>query len=482
MAKITPVPTVIRSIRNEHNNWPKSLCELIDNALDAGASQVYLDFGEAGSLTVRDDGRGCDNVLRMLRQGDRQDHAGTAAGMYGVGGKCAMIWLSRQTTIRSVSGGVRRSVFVDWDALQDSDDWEIADPLEAAVSEPNGTAIRMNGLLNRLPSSWNDLLASLGTTYAPSLRAGVWIKIRRPPGKARPLSNWESVLAAPQPELTQAVTAQLTVSGRRRADVTMGILTQPHQQTMQGMTLAIRGGRVMRTRTRVGMGDEPTPGLYGYAEIYPRDAWGVNKLKDGISEQHQAELSSAITGHPGFAALAREAAQNGHEAWLDHVNDLLAAVAAQIGSAGRRRRKAVRGPRTQKTGAVIPTGRGSPHTKARVTQPGATFSGEVASGRITVHVQSCGEDGPLFDVNGSAVFVNRNHPFYEMTRENMEILAPMAVMYLVSHRTIGGQKGCLGYGEVLQDSQEEFQRQVTGIMECYASAARRLAGASEVRP
>jgi hypothetical protein len=82
---------LIRSYINEGNlTWVRVIAELIDNALDAGARNIRMDYDRAANiLVVTDDGRGCPDLGRMVALGATRPHAGVPirSGRYGMGGK-----------------------------------------------------------------------------------------------------------------------------------------------------------------------------------------------------------------------------------------------------------------------------------------------------------------------------------------------------------------------------------------------------------
>jgi hypothetical protein len=469
---IGPDSTIIQGMRCKGGaNWPKMLAELIDNSLDAGANSVTLDFHEPSRLTVTDDGGGCDDLLRIAIYGRRSDHATTTTGMYGVGAKDAIVWVARRATVHSVCGGTRRAMHIDWDKILETNEWLIDSPSAEPTEDRPGTKIVLDGFL-REPPPWKDLERSIGATFTSAIHSGVSIAIRRGPKHDR----FERIEPAATPDLADEVELILDVGkGGRKAVVKMGILQNPSQQTMQGVTIAMRGGRVLRSRTRVGLGSDHTPGLYGYVEIYPRANWSIHTNKDGIDQRQEDELAAAISSDQKLAALIAKAKARGHDIRLDKVNEVLGLMTDEI--VATRKRKARRSATSHPgSGAVPSTGNGVPHTRAAKTQEGQRFSETVRSrgGKITVHVQQCGEDGPLLDVHGSAVTVNSQHPFYSHMDGDMRVIVPLAVAYYAADALAGGQQ-LIPFLGVEAEKQEELRRQVSAALECLAKAERHAA-------
>lgn len=467
---ITPTPNAIKGIReNSSGTWAKMLSELIDNSMAAGATQVTIDFNEKDCVVISDNGLGCDDLSRMLRQGDHEECA-RGVGMYGMGGKHAMIWISKHTSIRSVCSGVRRMVFVDWTTLEKKSTWNIDDPdISPAPEVKSGTIITLTKLAQTNPRDkgrMKDLKKMLGLSYAPAIRSGsVQILIRTPKEGLLP------VVAPPKPDLTDAVTHDVAIGRGRMATVEMGILSRDDQQNMQGMTIALEGGRVMSARTRIGLGDKPTPGLYGYAVLHPRQAWGVKVLKDGISDKHREELSAAIQRYKPFVELTRLAAERSQnvDIPLDEINQVLGKMAEEIrGHGSAKNRKAKRESPVNPIGTNVSTGDGSPHRRARNTQPGDRFGDGVRKNGIQIQTHQFTEKDKLFDLMGeSVVYINTSHLFFRYVNGDMNILVPMAIQFYVSQKTMKGQQ-VIAFKELLDDKTESQAEQVSGVLECYA--------------
>src|SRR5215813_6893897 len=64
----TPGTDVIRYMRQQSLTWPVALKELIDNAIDVGATRIWLSFGK-DRVRIQDNGNGCADLLAMLRLG-----------------------------------------------------------------------------------------------------------------------------------------------------------------------------------------------------------------------------------------------------------------------------------------------------------------------------------------------------------------------------------------------------------------------------
>jgi len=487
---IAPTTNQINSIRAALWPFKKSIRELLDNAIDAEATIVTLDFLHAPrEALIADNGHGCDDLHRMLAQGARQKKKDGKTGVYGMGAKLSFIWLSRQTQIASSARGIRRQVWVDWEALRDAGVWEIDPPQVAPTSELPGTAITLRGLLHQ-PEDWAAFLDGLAQTYRPALRTGAFqIRLRRPASRRKNAAppHWETIKAPPEPELEpgSVVTHTLVgppLAGGRQAIVTMGILARPEEQPLQGTWLALSGARFLgEGSSRLGLGPDPTPGLYVYIELEPREVWGVDVLKDGIPRQRREELARAISGYLPFAELIAKAQSRAESVPIDCAFLDLLDQEIRGQKRLRLRGKAKRSPPENRTGTIKGTGRGSPHQRAEKVQPGdrldfdeSSPEEEARSQRYGFRLQfnSATPENPLFDLQGSCVFVNRDHPFCVWARGDRDILYPHALEHFQTQRLLKGIE-TFDFPEEISSRAARHSRQQSDALACYARAAQR---------
>jgi hypothetical protein len=436
--KIPPTTNLISSIRAQHNlRWSHLVAELVDNAKDAGATSVTLDFSVPGRFMASDDGCGCADLRLMLAAGHRQDHPDTQAGRYGIGGKEAIIWLADEVNIVSTSGGVKRSVHVDWAAVQASGNWEVEDPKEVPSPSPPGTTLLLSRLLHPLPTNFTAVRVRLGAIYAPAISSGAFrIFIRWRAGRGGKVHH-ESVPPAALPRLEREESGEFSFPHGRSARVRMGIISDPNQRSLQGVTIALPT-RVIDTQTRIGLGADPTPGLYGYVEL--SRGWSLAKNKDDISVADKQFLGRIIADR--FRHLIEAARKSGEDVVLAGCNRVLALIPTAIRRERDRNRKARRSSPANHTGTVIPTGLGGPHTRAARTQPGDRFRAPADPEGQTFRLQSdrMGKN-VLFMMSpeGSLVTVNEDHAFYQHVKGNMDVLTPLAVQFLATQlRLLGG--------------------------------------------
>ncbi len=111
---IQPKPAMLDSKRNANMGWPIALSELIDNAFDAGATNVSIRFGPGKRVSVTDNGCGCDSPESMLTLGDHYRRKSTRLGRYGVGAKDAALWLWGKWVIKTTVADTCLKFSIDW--------------------------------------------------------------------------------------------------------------------------------------------------------------------------------------------------------------------------------------------------------------------------------------------------------------------------------------------------------------------------------
>jgi hypothetical protein len=472
MISIAPVPYYLRTIRSQYNlGWASLLAELIDNAQDAGAKSITLDFSTPGVFVASDDGVGCSDLRLMLAAGCRADHETTQAGQHGIGGKEAIICLANQAEITSVCEGIRRTITVNWLDVMASGRWEVPAPTQTPTPQPSGTCLILRSLIKALPSNYvGAAKEKFGALYAPAITSGAFrIFLRYRAGRGGKV-HCDSIAPALLPRLEREESGEFTFPHGRTARFHMGIIAEPDQRVMQGITVAIPT-RVIMVRQRFGLGNDPTPGLYGYVEL--SRGWSLAKNKDDLSPSDRQFIASVIADR--FRGLIEFARKSGEDIRLAGCNRALALIPTAIRRERDRTRKARRAPPTHHTGTVLPTGTGRSHTQAARTQPGTRFPGPAASDEqsFTLGYDSMGRTA-LFTTSedGKMVTVNTDHDFYKHTGGNTDVLMPLAVLFIAAQLDLKsqGEQKMLPYPETQANAAARQQWACSYLLERYVEA------------
>ncbi|MHC4404593.1 MAG: ATP-binding protein [Planctomycetota bacterium] len=88
---LTPSLAYLAALRATWRGWDSVLSELIDNALDARATNIDITLTPA-AVTVQDDGIGCSRIDKVFVLGEHVPHRQTTSsiGTYGYGMKTAI--------------------------------------------------------------------------------------------------------------------------------------------------------------------------------------------------------------------------------------------------------------------------------------------------------------------------------------------------------------------------------------------------------
>ena len=168
---------------NMYSSLPNALAELIANAYDAGASNVYINLRQDSarkSIEVIDDGVGMDfdeiNQKFLCIGRNRREEKDTrppsvnrkVTGKKGLG-KLALFGLTKKINIETTREGIDKKIIfeMDWNKIMNSKDatykpkfWqESCDPLE------KGTKITLFDLKKRSPFNKEELAASLSKLF-----------------------------------------------------------------------------------------------------------------------------------------------------------------------------------------------------------------------------------------------------------------------------------------------------------------------------
>lgn len=423
MAIYTPLLHTLEGERNSRLGWHNALAEMIDNALDADACQVLIDFGSK-TLTVTDDGTGAPDVLSMLRFGAHKKHRTTSLGHYGRGLKDAWLWSGNTIDISTVHQKVKRTLRVCIDDFVEREGrWEGPDPKEcAARNGEHGTRISIEGVRQGRPDA--GTIAKLCMTFMPALEAGRQIVIGKSGQGRKPLEPYKL------PMFLECVQDTFEVGGRKTS-INIGIVRDGQKIDYPGFLLCY-GHRVIKAST-IGVGNYSSARLTG--TIVLGDGWKLTRNKDDLSDNLDG-LDVAI--HYRIQSLCKKA----DALALDiESRELLTEIEGLVnagikGAMVREKRRSAE----NETGRVEPVGsprRRSKADKVHPDKPGSVVADGIAGRRHGLKVDwasfeknRIGDYEPL----DRRVRLNTNNGFIERAKQkhNMEALYAVA-MGLVAH-------------------------------------------------
>lgn len=336
--------------------------ELIDNALDAQASIVRIALRNGRELRLSDNGSGVPDVKQLVCFGGHLSHRSTRSGVYGVGFKDAVLCLGGEgSKVKVVTrhGTNRTTCTIDWQRLKDTDEcmeWES----EADAEAVSGTDIVVQPLRQKFPEgkARDRLFAHLGYIYAPAIKRGAVLQVSVG-GATSTIERWTL------PKLSEVIDEQIEISGKR-ARLYAGIVAEGHRNDYPGLTYS-HGFRVVKRASRAGCGAWGHSRICGFVELDERRSWARTKNKTDLvdADELYEEIERRLT------PLLRKVATQAHSIEIEGMRSALESMLASA-IIGAPTEKARRGE-GDSSGSKRPTGRGGKHTKAKETQPGATF-------------------------------------------------------------------------------------------------------------
>lgn len=446
---IAPKQWCIASMQATDIPWAEALSELIDNSLDAKAKEINITFTEDNSVTVEDDGSGCDDLEAMLSLGSHSGRSTADLGRYGVGLKNAAASLANELAVTTYKGGVRRHVRVVWSDLIKQETWE-AESLEEKAGSQTGTFIKLEKLSRRRPGNI-ALYDELSSTFSPAIESGVVITLDNEPLTARKKYKFSECLER---------TTWLDGVGYRAFG---GILAEGTHTHGEGPFVLAYKHRILGS-TSEPCGDFNTSDRFiCYVELLESEKgiWTLKKHKDGLIETDVAKwLYDQLKDYysPMLERLHKEGESlelKDIEAELNH--DLL----LSCGIIGRENRT-----RGNTDGTAEP----ADTEKKRLTAEKVSDEGEVTQRNPTQRRPARGVSmtfGHLngrigkVDINGKRVqiILNLNHPAiaaWKADKANRGLAYHLvALSLLAGHQSIIGRenKGQLILGKVVCDSQ-----------------------------
>lgn len=127
----------INSLRNMGYNFSQAVADLVDNSIEADATQVAIDIefdGDDSWVRIADNGRGMKpkELQEAMRYGSERDYDSNDLGRFGLGLKTASMSQCRRLSVASRSNPTRMGVVAylwDLDHVERTNRWEIL-PIE----------------------------------------------------------------------------------------------------------------------------------------------------------------------------------------------------------------------------------------------------------------------------------------------------------------------------------------------------------------
>lgn len=427
---------IFNSFRSEGGFSPSvAIAELIDNAIDAGATTVEIQFDSAAdTITIIDDGRGCEDMARFFDLGNTSAlGAASRIGRYGVGGTKAVANLCDVEFVTSICNGIKRSASIDWTRIAENNllpQYE-EDALEHTTA-PSGTLITLLGDRRRcaLRQRHGRIVEYCSGVYTPALLAGTRIVFDGSPLKARPF-----------PKLIHARSVNGTI-GKKHYRAHVGVLADEVAARSAGWDPGFWvacGPRMLSSKSDWDLaeewGDSP---FWAYIELIetPSSKWDLETHKGGFSERE--DLFSDFV--PQVLDLLELAHEQQTDVEIRVVEEDASSVMAAVfnGTSGLDRIREKRNARQNSTGAVEPKDTGRERTNAEKVDPKHCGSVIDFPGKARKDDQSwklkfsrMGEDRglgePRITRHCAWMTFNLDNAFVAVHRRDLDILIPLAI-------------------------------------------------------
>ncbi len=418
---INPLPSLLEAMRSQALSWKDIVGELIDNSLDAGASQIELSFGPKNQFRIKDNGTGCADIESMLVMGKHIRHSTTKLGRFGIGLKDAACCLWGETCIDSIHAGTKYSARIKWASLAQQEDWTTPDAISSNAGNETGTTITFRNISKNLPqSSYVNLQAEIEYTFMPALLGGRQIAMTTPRKK--------NILcrAYDMPMLTHVVEDEFDVGGRR-VKLRAGIVQDYYQNKKPGFSF-IHEHRVICCSAvgANGMNVERVAGT-----VYLDRKWRLSKNKTELVDD-QKRLGEAIFVRckDMLEDAHRQAAHIESEQFNADVAKRLNEAIAAIQDDSKEKRGA---PKNE-SGTVQPSNSGTTRKRARKRKPGDKVLEVLIEGNFQLSyrlfdTETVGE----VDLPGRTIWLNENnlHLSHLRTTGNSDATFDVALGLLV---------------------------------------------------
>lgn len=385
---------------NTSLSWPKCFKELIDNSLDQNGSEIVIRIDSRRknlSVSVEDNGGGCDDLRRMVSPGVHHRTDTTVAGQYGIGFTAAACWITQvgTATINTVKAGVRRQATINYRQMMEDGDTSF-DVQQRPVASATGMKIHFP-MCGKQLNDVNRLLDELSFFYAMRLQEGIRIEA---------IYNGESRILKPNlgPKLRDTVKVDGELYGKPFSGW-FGIICDGEKSTRHGMSV-FWGHRLMQT-TGDCCGEFNTARVYGVLNLGIE--FQPNPLKDGLADEDEwNELMAAV-----YEQIKPVLEQADAEAEDFEWSSLCSDIEMDMNDAVKGRRESKDYP---DEGAVEPANSGKRHRKFSKTQTGEAAEALSKAGRwkIRVHHVAGNEVIVRHEIRNKElhIFVDKEHQWF----------------------------------------------------------------------
>jgi len=152
---------LIKSLRDMGYDFSTAIADLVDNSIEAGATQINISVGFYGNdsyVRISDNGKGMseDELKEAMRYGSEREYHGEDLGKFGLGLKTASMSQCRCFSVASRNRSSKNIAIYTWDLshIEKTNRWEILvleeqstiELISAPITENSGTVILWEAL------------------------------------------------------------------------------------------------------------------------------------------------------------------------------------------------------------------------------------------------------------------------------------------------------------------------------------------------
>jgi len=464
---ITPETNMIEGLQAGKLSLAKSLIEVIDNSLDAGAS--VADVTVTGKyVQVKDDGCGVHSMAAAFRLGKHQQHATTKSGRYGFGLKGAGLSFGGSARVTTLRDDSIATAVINWAEQARSGKWSISCTHKRNtpdmrtrydLPEVSGTTVVFSGLDLEI-RDFGRVLRDIGYQFTPGLRSGKRIEITLK-GKPVPVSPMEF------PPLLSRVEHTGSINGKAFS-VVAGVVPDGTKNVYQGFNFA-KAHRIVK-RSNDGCGDIPVLQFFGYVEL--GEGWALTTYKEDVADSDFESLCDQLESL--CAEPLRVASEKSQFVELCGIeSDVTDALNGMFGIKREKRNQA-----ENHGGTNTPTGRNGKRANATKTQEGngsvngspedeKKKSKQVRGIAMVFGDLKDGALGELAECSATSkknvmVVLNKEHPCVVASMKNKEALTVIAAVAVAEFAQTHDNKDLRQ--ALLKGVREDNQQTVIAIM------------------
>lgn len=412
---IRPKTHLISSLRHQKIEAWVAMAELIDNSLDAAATQINITI-ESDKITILDNGRGISpqDISSIVQMGNHKRYSNLTIGEYGIGAKEAILGLGGFSKITTIQDGIQCIVNVDWDRIEKSGDWTV-EVEENPTSKPNGTLIEITDLLRSYRVA--TLQSKLAYTFYPALKNGVKIYIN-----TGEYGEPEEIKPCEFPKLRNRIVRKVeSDDGSLEFQVEAGLV----ENNPNNSFLIHYKHRIIDSTNQPN--DRYVPGSRFLAHVtLLRGKWDVLKHKNGLKETSKSDWLYQQLNEI-CEDLLKQCHQMAHDIKLEAVNTILNDIFKLDGGLIRNKKDIAN--------AVQTIERQSSKNKNDSISAVRGKSKKRKSGGISMRIDALGKDREMGDVSYSKsttiVRLNSDYAYIQEHRGNFEFMAFTAVLILL---------------------------------------------------